>query len=140
MPSFLIRGLARYFAASQMASSSSSSSSIPDYAAIDVMKGVNAWNEKMRWLIPFVQATGYRVVIENPKSHEQIVIDKNTKTFPYLSEKWLRRYDNKELDEWMSKEKDKEEARIIAEARGRAKFGNSYTPTEQDIQNARKNQ
>lgn len=139
MPSFLIRGLARYFAASQMAKSSSSSSSIPDYAAIDVMKGVNAWNEKMRWLIPFVQATGYRVVIENSKSHKQIVIDKNTRTFPYLSEKWLRRYDNKELDEWMSKEKDKEEMRKIAEARGRAKFGNSYTPTEQDIQNARKN-
>lgn len=140
MPSFLIRGLARYFAASQMASNSSSSSSIPDYAAIDVMKGVNTWNEKMRWLIPFVQATGYRIVIENPKSHEQIVIDKNTTTFPYLSEKWLRQYDNKELDEWMSKEKDKEEARKIAETRGRAKFGNSYTPTEQDIQDARKNQ
>lgn len=138
MSSFLIRGLARYFAASKMASSSSSfSSSIQDHAAIDVMKGVNAWNEKMRWLIPFVQATGYRIVIENPKSYEQIVIDRNSSTFPYLSEKWLRRYDNRELDAWMTKKKEEEDARRIAEARGRAKFGNSYTPTEQDIQDAR---
>lgn len=141
MPSFLIRGLARYFAASKMASSSSTSSnSIPDYAAMDVMKGVNVWNKKMRWLIPFVQATGYRIVIENPKSHEQIVIDQNSPKFPYLSERWLRRYDSKKLDEWMVQEKELKEARKIAEARGRAKFGNSYTPTEQDIQKVRNNE
>lgn len=133
MPSFLIRGLARYFAASKMASSSSSSSSsVPDYASQDVLKGVSVWNNKMRWLIPFVQATGYRIVIENPKSHEKIVIDKDTKEFPLLSSAWLRRYDKKELDEWMSREQEKENARRIAEARGRERFGDSYTLVDKD--------
>ena len=138
MPSFLIRGLARYFAASQMSSNSSSSSSSPN--PDKVTEGINAWNKNMRWLIPFVRATGYRIVIDNPKSHEQIVIDKNTIEFPHLKSSWLRRYDKRELAEWMTQEKEKEKARRIAEARGRAKFGNSYTPTEQDIQNARNNQ
>lgn len=135
MPSFLIRGLARYFAASKMASSSSSSST----TNIDeVVEGADAWNEHMLWLIPFVQASGYRVEIENPKSHEKIIIDKDTKVFPYLTSEWFRRYDKQQLAEWVAKEAEKEETRRIAETRGRAKFGNSYTPTEQDIQNARK--
>lgn len=136
MPSFYIRGLARYFAASYMARSSKPS---PPQKIDEVAEGVCAWNQNMRWLIPFVQATGYRIVIENPKSHEKIVIDKDTKEFPYLTSGWLRRYDKKKLDEWMTQQDEKENARRIAEARGRAKFGNSYKPTEQDIQDAMKN-
>ena len=137
MPSFLIRGLARYFAASKMASSSSSSTT-PDID--EVVEGACAWNEHMPWLIPFVQASGYRVEIENPKSHEKIVIDKDTKVFPYLTSEWFRRYDKQKLAEWVARENEKEEARRTAQVRGRAKFGNSYTPTEQDIQDVRKSQ
>ena len=118
--------------------SNSKPSSLP---VVDkVVEGVIAWDKNMRWLIPFVQASGYRIVIENPKSHEKIVIDKDTKNFPYLSSSWLNHYDRQELKTWMAKEKEKEVARRIAEARGRAKFGNSYTPTKLDIQNVRKNQ
>lgn len=130
MPSFLIRGLARYFAASKMASSSNSSTTpIID----EVVEGANAWNEHMLWLIPFVQASGYRIVIENPKSHEKFVIDKDTKVFPYLTSEWFRRYDKQKLAEWEAKEKEKEEARRIAEERGQAKFGKSFKATDQDI-------
>lgn len=130
MSSFLIRGLARYFAASKMASTSTSSTTpIID----EVVEGAYAWNEHMLWLIPFVQASGYRVEIENPKSHEKIIIDKDTKVFPYLTSEWFRRYDKQKLAEWVAREKEKEEARRTAEVRGRAKFGNSYTPTEQEI-------
>ena len=82
MPSFYIRGLARYFAASYMARNSKPS---PPPKIDEVAEGVSAWNKNMRWLIPFVHATGYRIVIENPKSHEKIVIDKDTKDFPRLS-------------------------------------------------------
>ena len=39
-----------------------------------MVEGAYAWNEHMLWLIPFVQASGYRVEIEYPKSHEKIVI------------------------------------------------------------------
>lgn len=130
MPSFLIRGLARYFAASQMANSSSSSSTPnPD----EVAEGVSAWNKNMRWLIPFVQASGYCIVIENPKSHEKIVIDKDTKDFPRLTSSWLRQYDNQELAAWMAKEKEKEEARRKMEKQGRARYGDSFKATDQDI-------
>lgn len=129
MPSFLIRGLARYFAASKMASSSSLSPT-PDID--EVVEGAHAWNEHMLWLIPFVQASGYRVEIENPKSHEKIVIDKDTKVFPYLTSEWLRRYDKQKLAEWEAKEKEKEEARRKAEERGRKRFGNSFTIDQQD--------
>ena len=129
MPSFLIRGLARYFAASQMARNSSPSSTPePD----EVAEGASAWNKHMRWLIPFVQASGYRVEIENPKSHEKLVIDKDTKDLPYLTSRWLRRYDKKRLEEWVAAEKEKEENRRIAEERGRKRFGNSFTIDEQD--------
>lgn len=131
MPSFYIRGIARYFAASYMARSSKPSTP----PKIDeVAEGVSAWNKYMRWLIPFVQATGYRIVIENPKSHEKIVVDKDTKVFPRLSSAWLKRYDKNELSEWMAKEKEKENARRIAEAEGRKRFGNSFTIDEQDNQ------
>ena len=129
MSYFLIRGLARYFAASQMARSSRPSSP----PKIDeVAEGVSAWNKNMRWLIPFVQATGYRIVVENPKSHEKIVIDKDTKDFPRLSSVWLKRYDKKELSEWMAREKEKENAHREAEKKGRKRFGNSFTIDEQD--------
>ena len=90
--------------------------------------------QNMRWLIPFVQASGYRIVIENPKSHEKIVIDKDTKVFPRLSSSWLRRYDKQELETWIAKEKKMEEARHIAEKRGRAKYGDGYKASEQEIQ------
>lgn len=133
MPSFLIRGLARYFAASQMASSSSSSTT-PDID--EVAEGVVAWNNNMRWLIPFAQASGYRIEIDNPKSHEKIIIDKDTKVFPFLTSSWMRKYDKNDLEKWLAREKEKEDARLVAEARGRAKFGESFTPTEQDIQDA----
>ena len=130
MPSFLIRGLARYFAASKMASSSYSSST---HNIDEILEGAVAWNSNMRWLIPFAQASGFRIEIENPKSHEKIVIDKDTKDFPYLSSEWFRRYDKQILAEWMAHEKEKENARQIAEARGRAKFGDGYKASEQDI-------
>ena len=131
MPSFFIRGLARYFAASQMESSSRSSST----PQIDeIADGVSAWNKNMRWLIPFVQASGYRIVIENPKSHEKIVIDKDTKDFPRLSSAWLKRYDKNEISEWMASEKEKENARRNAEAEGRKRFGNTFTIDEQNNQ------
>ena len=90
----------------------------------------------MRWLIPFAQASGYRIEIENPKSHEKIIIDKDTKVFPFLTSSWMRKYDKNDLEKWLAREKEKEDARLVAEARGRAKFGESFTPTEQDIQDA----
>lgn len=138
MPSFLVRNLARYFAASQMERmsrpSTPSTPPTPNYVA----EGVSAWNKYMRWLIPFVQASGYSIVIENPKSHEKIVIDKDTKEFPQLSASWLKRYDKHELALWKAKDKEKEKeykkAHRIAEERGRAKFGDGYKVTDKDIQ------
>ena len=131
MPSFYIRGLARYFAASYMARNSKPS---PPPKIDEVAEGVSAWNKNMRWLIPFVHATGYRIVIENPKSHEKIVIDKDTKDFPPFSSAWLKRYDKNEISEWMASEKEKENVRRNAEAEGRKRFGNSFTIDEQDNQ------
>ena len=131
MPSFYIRGLARYFAASYMARNSKPS---PPPKIDEVAEGVSAWNKNMCWLIPFVHATGYRIVIENPKSHEKIVIDKDTKDFPRLSSAWLKRYDKNEISEWMASEKEKENVRRNAEAEGRKRFGNSFTIDEQDNQ------
>lgn len=125
MPSFLARGLARYIAASYMASSSSSSSDSP-FSGEGISKGIKIWNKSMRWLIPFVQATGYRVVIENPKSHETIVIDKDTPEFPRLTSEWLKRYNKQEVIEWMAKEKERGNRRRIEEKSGRERFGDSY--------------
>ena len=102
MPSFYIRGLARYFAASYMASHSNSSSNSNSNGE-GISKGIGFWNRSMKWLIPFVQASGYRVVIENPKSHEKIIIDKNTQEFPRLTSQWLKRYNKQEVIEWMAK-------------------------------------
>lgn len=131
MPSFFARNLARYFAASQMEKMSRPSKpTVPD----EVAEGVKAWNKNMRWLIPFVHASGYRIVIENPKSHEKIVIDKDTKVFPYITSSWLRRYDKQELEKWMAKEKKRADARKVAEERCRAKYGDGYKASEQDIQ------
>ncbi|MBR3432730.1 MAG: hypothetical protein IKH05_04175 [Bacteroidaceae bacterium] len=129
MPSFLARGLARYIAASYMASSSSSSSDSP-FSGEGISKGIKIWNKSMRWLIPFVQATGYRVVIENPKSHETIVIDKDTPEFPRLTSEWLKRYNKQEVIEWMAKEKEREIKRRIEEKSGRERFGDSYTAAD----------
>ena len=131
MPSFLIRGLAKYFAASSMASSSNSSSSSSS-GGEGISKGINVWNKNMQWLIPFTQATDYRIVIENPKSHEKIVIDKDTKELPRLTSEWLNRYNKQEVIDWMSKKEEQEQARQIAEARGRAKFGDSYKLDDKD--------
>lgn len=131
MSSYLVRGLARYFAISKVISSSKPS---PPPKVDEVAEGVSAWNKNMRWLIPFVQASGYRIVIENPKSHEKIIIDKDTKDFPRLSSVWLKRYDKNEISEWMASEKEKENARRNAEADGRKRFGNSFTIDEQDNQ------
>ena len=145
MPSFLIRGLARYFAASTMESRARSQSSYtpsPDSPSNDSKKlssgDLASWQTQMRWLIPFVQATGNQVVIENPKSHEQIIIDKNTKELPELTLEWMQKYDRQELAEWIDNEHKKQqqeeserqkklESRRIEEARGRVRFGNSYT-------------
>ena len=152
MPSFLIRGLARYFAASEMErrASRSTYNYTPNPANDDSELSdadLTSWNTDMRWLIPFVKATNYRIVIENPKSHEQIIIDKNTKEIPELTLDWMRKYNLQEFLEWKAREKEidlheqelKEQRRKacrIAEARGRAKFGNNYRPTEEDIQDA----
>lgn len=136
MPSFFIRNLARIFALSQMENSSRPSTS---YTPDEVAEGVNAWNKNMRWLIPFVKAADYRIVIENPKSHEKIVIDKDTMDLPRLSSSWLKRYDVRELKAWMIKEARKEKAREIAEQRGRAKYGDSFKASEQNIEEILKN-
>lgn len=136
MPSFFIRNLARIFALSQMEKSSRPSTS---YTPDEVAEGVNAWNKNMRWLIPFVKAADYRIVIENPKSHEKIVIDKDTMDLPRLSSSWLKRYDVRELKAWMIKEARKEKAREIAEQRGRAKYGDSFKASEQNIEEILKN-
>lgn len=130
MPSFLARNLARYFALSAMEEMSTPSNpNTPDEVAV----GANEWNKNMRWLIPFVQASGCRIVIENPKSHEKIVIDKDTKILPPLTSSWLKRFDEQELTTWMAKEEEKERARKIAETRGSAKYGNGYKASEQEI-------
>jgi hypothetical protein len=131
MSSYIVRGLARYFAISAVLNSSKPS---PPKKIDEVAEGVSAWNKNMRWLIPFVHATGYRIVIENPKSHEKIVIDKDTKDFTRLSSAWLKRYDKNEISEWMASEKEKENVRRNAEAEGRKRFGNSFTIDEQDNQ------
>ena len=126
---FLIRGLARYAAASAMAGgfSSSNDNFDPDYASVDICNGVRSWRKVMRWLLPFAQATGYRIIIENPKSHQQIVIDKHTRHLPRLTPSWLRRYDKQELREWMVQEKENKKVCHIAEVRGRKRFGDSFT-------------
>ena len=157
MPSFFVRGLARIFAASVMEHRASRSShsytpiriNINSYGELSEAD-LRSWSTDMRWLIPFVQATGYRIIIENPKSHEQIVIDQNTKELPELTLEWMQKYDMQELLEWMAQKEERdlhereqkekrEKARNIAETRGRAKFGNSYKPTEEDIQDALNN-
>lgn len=130
MPSFFARNLARYFALSVMEKRERPSTP-PE--SDEVIEGVNAWNKNMRWLIPFVQASGYQIVIENPKSHEKIMIDKDTKNFPLLSFSWLWRYNEQELTTWMENEHKQEKARQIAEARGRAKYGDGYKASEQEI-------
>lgn len=129
MPSFLARGLARYIAASYMESSSGSSTNSP-FRGEGISKGIRIWNRSMRWLIPFTQSTGYRIVIENPKSHETIVIDKDTHEFPRLTSEWLKRYNKQEVEEWMAKEKEREKRRRIDEKRGRKRYGDSYMATD----------
>lgn len=108
MPPFLVRGLARYFAVSYVAGSSGSYGDYKsDYPTDYIRRGISAWNRSMRWLLPFVKSTGYRVVIENPKSNQQIIIDQHTTEFPLLTEKWLRKYDKRKLREWLSEDKRK---------------------------------
>ena len=46
----------------------------------------------------------------------------------------IRKYDKNDLETWMAKEKEKEDARREAEERGRKRFGNSFTIDEQDNQ------
>ena len=123
MPSFLIRNLARIFALSQM--EKTSQPLIPSITD-KVAEGVSKWNKEMLWLIPFVRASGYRIVIENPKSHEKIVIDEKTKDFPRLSSSWLKRYDAQELNTWIANEEKREKAQRIKEERDRKKYGDAY--------------
>ena len=155
MPSFLVRGLARYLAASAMERSASRSSynysTTPSNDDSELSEtDLSSWFTDMRWIIPFVQATGYRIVIDNPKSHEQIIIDQETKELPNLTLEWMQKYNKQELQEWMVQEKERKlhdqeqkdkrkRARSIVESHGRAKYGNSYTPTEQDIQDVLNN-
>ena len=114
MPSFLIRGIAAYIAASDMERRESRKPSYhyPEDSSDDVKLSatdLNSWNTQMRWPIPFVQATGYKIVIENPKSHEQIVIDQNTIELPDLTLDWMLKYNKQELLEWMANEKKKQQ-------------------------------
>lgn len=157
MPSFLIRGLARYIAASAMERRSSHSShsytpiriNLNNYCDLSDAD-LSSWSTDMRWLIPFVQATGYQIVLENPKSHEKIIIDQDTKELPSLTLEWMRKYNKQELLEWIEKEKERKiqeeeekqkrlQARRIAEVRGRARFGNKYVPADAEIQDALEN-
>ena len=151
MSSFLIHLLARYSALSVMERRERRRSSYtpPTETSTDDVKRLSAadlasWQTQMRWLIPLVQATDCQIVIENPKSHEQIIIDKNTKELPELSLEWMQKYDRQKLLDWMAKEKEKQqqeeverqkqlEARRKEEARGRARFGNSFTLGDRDI-------
>lgn len=150
MPSFFIRGIAAYIAASAMErrerrkTSYTSPLDSSDYVKLSATD-LNCWNTQMRWLIPFVQATGYKIVIENPKSHERIVIDQNTKVLPDLTIDWMLKYNKQELLEWMANEKEqlqqkeaikeKElEIRRVEEARGRERFGNSFTLDNKNVQ------
>lgn len=128
MSSFLIRGLARYIAASSLAGGSSNTTNFdPDYATLAINKGVRSWHKVMRWLLPFAQATGYRIVIENPKSHQQIIIDQHTTRLPRLTARWLRRYDHNEFSAWRA-QSDKRIRAIKRElSRGKARFGSAYT-------------
>ena len=151
MPSFLIRGLARYFAASTMESRARRQSSYtpPSESSSEdsqklTARDITNWQKQMRWLLPFVQATGNRVIISNPKSHEQIAIDKDTKELPELTIKWMQKYNKEELLEWIAKEEKRRkqektekqkiiEARRIEEARGRARFGSGFTLGEHNV-------
>lgn len=159
MPSFLIRGLARYAAASAMESRARRSTSFSTPPSSDDSQGddgelsdfdLNAWDTQMRWIIPFVQATGNSIVIENPKSHEQIIINKDTQKLPQISVAWLRKYDETELLEWIAKEKERklkeDEERLkrneelrLAEANGRERFGSSFVLDKKKIDIADKN-
>ena len=127
MPSFLIRNLARIFALSQM--EKTSQPLIPSITD-KVAEGVSKWNKEMLWRIPFVRASGYRIVIENPKSHEKIVIDEKTKDFPRLSSSWLKRYDAQELNTWIANEEKREKAQRITEERDRKKYGEAYKASD----------
>ena len=153
MPSFLIKGIAHYIAASFMESrarrSSYTPASVPAQEEKEAPLSVASWKTDMKWLIPFVQATGYSVVITNPKSHEQIVIGPHTRDLPSLTVDWLRRYDEKEFQlklreaEHLGRLQQQEEARRaaaerLARQRGQARFGSNYTPTEAEIREAMK--
>lgn len=103
----------------------------------------------MKWLIPFVQATGYSVVITNPKTQEKIVVSPNSRNLPPLTVDWLRRYDERDFQaklrevEYLSRLQRQEDARRaaaerLARQRGQARFGSNYKPTEADIQEAMK--
>lgn len=152
MSSFLIRGLARYFAASAMESrarrqstySAPSGSSSTDNKKLST-GDLASWQTQMRWLLPFVKATGNRIIISNPKSHEQIVIDQDSTELPELTLEWMQKYNKEELLGWIAEEEKKRkqeeserqmqlEAHRIEEARGRARFGSSFTSEEQIIQ------
>lgn len=152
MPSFLIRGLAHIFAASVMERSASRSPYVPPTPATDEKEpplSTASWQTDMKWLIPFVQATGYSVVITNPKSQERIVIGPDTRELPPLTVGWLRRYDERDFQaklrevEYLRRQQHQEDARRAAAKqlacqRGQARFGSNYKPTEADIQEAMK--
>lgn len=148
MPSFLIRGLARYAAASEMerrAKRRSSYTPSTDESPVEVTQLSDStfylWQPEMRWLLPFVQATGCKIILDNPKSREQIVIDKNTQTLPDLTLDWMQKYDRKEVDAWIAEEDErlrrkeekekenaiKEKTRRLAEAGARERYGSYYS-------------
>lgn len=151
MSSFFIRGLARMFAASAMehrerrAASYTTQFSQTEEEKPLTPSCLSSWQTEMLWIIPFVQATDYTVVISNPKSHEQIIIEPTTQELPPLTLEWLQRYDEKEFLEKIEQEKiqqqqqqqDKiriEEAARIARLKGQSRFGNNYEPTKDEIQ------
>jgi len=152
MPSFLIRGLAHIFAASVMESRARRSPHVPTPAQEEKEPplSVSSWQTDMKWLIPFVRATGCSVVITNPKSYEKIVIGPATRELPPLTTDWLRRYDERDFRvklreaEYLGRLQRQEDARRaaaerLALQRGQARFGSNYTPTETDIRDALKN-
>ena len=152
MSSYLIRGLAHYCAASVMESRERRRNSYrptPQPTPKDEDKLADAdladWRSHMRWLIPFVQATGSKVIVDNPKSHEQIIIDQNTKELPALTLKWMQEYDKQKLLEWIDVEKKKQQKneeerqrklqeRRRAEACGRERFGSSFVVDDKSNQ------
>ncbi len=116
MPSFFIRGLARYIAASAMERRASRSHSSHSYTPIRIKANnyselseadLCSWSTDMRWLIPFVRATGYRIVIEIPSRMNELLLTRIPRNFLGLLSSGCRNITCKNfLNGWHKKKKE----------------------------------